>query len=67
MADYYAEHLFDDTEDIAERKRSIKRDEWQRAYHLGKQFLKSGTHPRDGRPLYSIYGNPRPDYPPRPN
>ena len=49
-----ADFVSDDSEAIQQRKQEIAKEEWKRAYLLGKQYL-SGGHgsPRDGRPGFA--------------
>lgn len=52
-----AEFFTDDTERIAEIKRKISEEEWQRVHELGMQKLaQSWPPPRNGRPRYARYG-----------
>jgi hypothetical protein len=49
-----AEFVSDDLERINNRKKAIADDEWQRAYRMGKAYLREWpANARDGRPVFA--------------
>ena len=47
-----ADFLTDAADRLAERKQVIDEGEWARAAEMGREQLRRGTRPRDGRPLH---------------